>query len=102
MATVGKLDISPNSATIIPSLAELLIDLRVVNKGSRNDFLKNLKNEVKRLSNFYDQKIIFKDIVFSPYVEMSSYVNELLESSAKKQNFSFMRMDSGGGHDPAH
>tara|TARA_B100000131_G_scaffold323056_1_gene379521 strand:+ start:354 stop:1601 length:1248 start_codon:yes stop_codon:yes gene_type:complete len=102
VATVGKLDISPNSATIIPSLAEILIDLRVVNKGSRNDFLKNLKNEVKRLSAFYDQKIIFKDIVFSPYVEMSGYVNELLESSAKKQNFSFMYMDSGAGHDTAH
>jgi len=102
VATVGKLDISPNSATIIPSLVELLIDLRVVNKGSRSEFLKNIKNEVARLGDLYKQKIKFKDVVFSPYVEMSHDVNAMLENSAKKQNFSFMFLDSGAGHDTAH
>ena len=102
VATVGKLDIVPNSATIIPSKVELLIDLRVVNKGSRTNFLKELNSEVTRLNNLYNQKIILEDVVFAPYVEMNSEVNLLLESSAKKLNLSYMYMDSGAGHDTAH
>ncbi len=100
VATVGKIDVGPNAATIIPSEVELTIDLRVVSKTSRNEFLTKLNKEIKSLNTKF--KIEFHEIAFSPYTEMDKKLNNLLKLSAKKENISFISLDSGAGHDTAH
>ena len=100
VATVGKINVGPNAATIIPSEVELTLDLRVVSKTSRNEFLTRLNKEIKSLNTKF--KIEFNEIAFSPYTEMDKKLNSLLKLSAKKENISFISLDSGAGHDTAH
>jgi len=45
VATIGKINVYPNSAAIIPGLVELTIDLRAVSKNSRDEFLNTLKKK---------------------------------------------------------
>ena len=102
VATVGKINNFPNSATIISDSVELIVDLRVVNLHSREEFLKNLKAEITNLNKTNNILIEMIQIAYSPYVEMSKEINKILEKSAKQNNISFIHMDSGAGHDTAH
>ena len=43
VATIGKINVYPNSAAIIPGLVELTIDLRAVSKNSRDEFINTLE-----------------------------------------------------------
>ncbi len=102
VATVGKIEVSPNYVTIIPSDVEFIIDLRVVNETSRDLFIDQLNKEIIRLKNLENLKINFQDLMNSPYIEMNKSLNESLKKSANDLNFTFMMMDSGAGHDTAH
>ena len=102
VATVGKIEVSPNYVTIIPSDVEFIIDLRVVNKTSRDFFLNQLNKEIVKLKKVGNLKINFQDLMNSPYIEMNKTLNESLKKSVNDLNFTFMMMDSGAGHDTAH
>ena len=102
VATVGKIEVSPNYVTIIPSHVEFIIDLRVVNETSREYFLNEIKKEIKKLTKMENFKVNFQDLMFSPYIEMNKVINESLKKSAKDLNYTFVSMDSGAGHDTAH
>ena len=83
VATVGKIEVSPNYVTIIPSDVEFIIDLRVVNETSKDLFLNKLNKEIIKLKKL-------------------KTLNESLKKSVNDLNFTFMMMDSGAGHDTAH
>ena len=102
VATVGKIEVSPNYVTIIPSDVEFIIDLRVVNETSRDFFLNEIKKEIKKFTKMENFKVNFQDLMFSPYIEMNKDINESLKKSAKDLNYTFVSMDSGAGHDTAH
>ncbi len=102
VATVGKIINFPNSATIISGSVELIVDLRVVNSHSREQFLKKLNSQINDFNKSKKILIDMEQIAYSPYVEMSKEVNQILEKSAKQKNISFIYMDSGAGHDTAH
>ncbi len=102
VATVGKIEVSPNYVTIIPSDVEFIIDLRVVNKTSRDFFINQLNKEIVKLKKVENLKINFQDLMNSPYIEMNKTLNESLKKSVNDLNFTFMMMDSGAGHDTAH
>ena len=39
VSTIGKIDVLPNSAAIIPGLVEMTIDLRASSQNSRREFI---------------------------------------------------------------
>ena len=47
VATIGKIDVHPNSAAIIPGFVEMTIDLRATSKNSRQEFLNILEKKRK-------------------------------------------------------
>ena len=102
VATVGKIEVLPNYVTIIPSQVNFVIDLRVVQENFRDKFLNDIKKEIFRLKKIDDLEISFDDLMFSPYVEMSKSINQVLIESAKELNYKCLLMDSGAGHDTAH
>lgn len=102
VATVGKIYLKPNYVTIIPSEVNFVIDLRVVNQTTKKIFLDKIKEEILRLEKIDNLKILFDDLMFSPYVEMSKQLNRCIIDCSKKLNYKFICMDSGAGHDTAH
>ena len=102
VATVGKINVYPNSATIIPGVIDLTIDLRSVSDIAREKFLDGIKNKLIFLEKKYECELHINDLAFAPYVEMDKNINSLFKKSCNDFNLSSKLMDSGAGHDTAH
>ena len=102
VATVGKINVYPNSATIIPGFIDLTIDLRSVSDIAREKFLDGIKNKLIFLEKKYECELHINDLAFAPYVEMDKNINSLFKKSCNDFNLSSKLMDSGAGHDTAH
>jgi N-carbamoyl-L-amino-acid hydrolase len=102
VATVGKINVYPNSATIIPGVIDLTIDLRSVSDIAREKFLDGIKNKLIFLEKKYECELHINDLAFAPYVEMDKNINLLFKKSCNYFNLSSKLMDSGAGHDTAH
>lgn len=70
VATVGKINVHPNSAAIIPGFVDLTIDLRAVSNSSRNEFLEAIKNKIISLNEMNEHEVSITDLAFAPYIEM--------------------------------
>ena len=101
VATIGKINVHPNSAAIIPGLVEMTIDLRATSKNSRQEFLNILEKKIAFLNDTSSCNINIKDIAFAPFVEMNKDLIQLFKNSASSLGLSNNIMDSGAGHDTA-
>ena len=101
VATIGKINVHPNSAAIIPGLVEMTIDLRATSQNSRQEFLNILKKKISLLNDTSSCKINIEDIAFAPFVEMDKDLIYLFKNCANSLGLSSNIMDSGAGHDTA-
>ena len=101
VATIGKINVHPNSAAIIPGLVEMTIDLRATSQNSRQEFLNILKKKISLLNDTSSCKINIEDIAFAPFVEMDKDLIHLFKNCANSLGLSSNIMDSGAGHDTA-
>ena len=101
VATVGKINVHPNSAAIIPGFVDLTIDLRTVSNNSRDQFLKTIKDKIKSLNEKNEYKVSITDLAFAPYIEMNKELISSFIKSCDYFGFSKKIMDSGAGHDTA-
>jgi N-carbamoyl-L-amino-acid hydrolase len=101
VSTVGKINVEPNSASIIPGYVNFTIDLRAVSNQSRDQFLKKILHKIDVLNQKNDLKVSFEDISFAPYVEMNKKLINSLAKSCDDLGLSKKIMDSGAGHDTA-
>ena len=101
VSTIGKIDVLPNSAAIIPGLVEMTIDLRASSQKSRQEFINILQEEISSMNNTDTCQINIEDIAFAPFVEMDKELISLFKSSSDTLGFSSNIMDSGAGHDTA-
>jgi N-carbamoyl-L-amino-acid hydrolase len=101
VATVGKINVHPNSAAIIPGFVDLTIDLRAVSNSSRNEFLEAIKNKIISLNEMNEHEVSIADLAFAPYIEMDKKLISSFLKSCDYFGFSKKIMDSGAGHDTA-
>ncbi len=101
VATIGKINVHPNSAAIIPGLVEMTIDLRATSQNSRQEFLDILEIQISLMNESSSCNINIQDIAFAPFVEMDKELINLFKKSANSLGLSSNIMDSGAGHDTA-
>ena len=102
VSTIGKINVHPNAAAIIPGKVEMTIDLRASSKSSRDQYIKELEKQIETMNQSGPCKIKMKNIAFAPYVEMDKELVKLFKVSSDEYGFSNIIMDSGAGHDTAH
>ena len=102
VSTIGKINVHPNAAAIIPGKVEMTIDLRASSKSSRDQYIKELEKQIETMNQNGPCKIKMKNIAFAPYVEMDKELVKLFKVSSDEYGFSNIIMDSGAGHDTAH
>lgn len=99
VATVGELKISPNAANVIPGYVELTVDARSIDQENINKLYKNLLDEVDPIGKSSGLEIeVTKELRISP-VAMSEELIDIMEEISKELGHSYMRMNSGAGHD---
>ena len=101
VATIGKINVHPNSAAIIPGFVEMTIDLRTSSQNSKDEFLNILNEKISLLNDTSSCNVKIKDLAFAPYIEMDKDLIHLFKKSANSLGLSNIIMDSGAGHDTA-
>jgi len=99
VATVGVVNVIPGGMNIVAEKAQFSVDIRSMNQYNIDDIARRIKaaleRECKIMGGTFD---IETKLVITP-VDLDEKMLSILETSCKKQNYSYMRLPSGAGHD---
>lgn len=99
VGTVGEVRLSPNASNVIPGYVELSVDIRSTKKENIEKVYEKLVNEIKSIKLKYDIEIEMEKKLYIPPINMSNDIIDIMEKNANKLGYSYMRMNSGAGHD---
>ena len=102
VATVGKLDITPNAANAVPGQVAFTLEIRSDDNGVLTEFRDWALAEAKRIAKPRDLGLDTRVIVECTPVPMNDMVQTTILKAARDAGFKARRMPSGAGHDAAH
>ena len=102
VATVGRVEVYPNGAAIIPGHVSMIMDLRASNEKSRDRFLGNLKAACNGISHTESCAIGIEPTSYASVASMDSSLRTHFARSAEAIGLSHTSIASGAGHDMAH
>ena len=99
VATVGRIEVSPNLVNVVPSRAALTVDLRNTDEQVLQRAEAELAAEVSRLQDAENVTITSRTLARFEPVEFDPATIDLVERTATRLGYSTRRMPSGAGHD---
>ena len=102
VATIGRIEVYPNGAAIIPGQVSMILDLRASNAQSRDRFLSSLQLAFAEISRRETCEIGMDPISAANVAPMDSSLRTHLKNSAEALGLSHISIASGAGHDMAH
>ena len=102
VATVGRVEVYPNGAAIIPGQVSMILDLRASNAQSRDRFLSSLQAACSEIGHRESCVIGMDPISAANVAPMASSLRTHLANSAEELGLSHISIASGAGHDMAH
>ncbi|HEM8291316.1 MULTISPECIES: Zn-dependent hydrolase [Providencia] len=99
VATVGRLNVLPNGANVIPSEVVFSVDIRSKNDTALRKIIEKIIELTEKTS---ESAGIDSEIIQPLYVQPTELNNEiigLMQQHASEQNLKFRTMVSGAGHD---
>ena len=102
VATIGRIEVYPNGAAIIPGQVSMILDLRASNAQSRDRFLSNLQAACTEISHRETCNIGMDPISAASVALMDDNLRIHLANSSEELGLSHISIASGAGHDMAH
>ena len=102
VATIGRIEVHPNGAAIIPGQVSMILDLRASNAQSRDRFLSSLQASCTEISRRETCAIGLDPISAANVAPMDKSLRTHLANSAEELGLSHISIASGAGHDMAH
>jgi N-carbamoyl-L-amino-acid hydrolase len=102
VATVGVLQIAPGVMNVIPGSAELGVDIRSIDAGTKTRVAENLKAAVSEICGRRGVASEIVPISDERPVAIRPSVQDFLEGVCREDGCSYMRLPSGAGHDAMH
>ena len=102
VATIGRIEVYPNGAAIIPGQVSMILDLRASNEQSLDRFLNNLQTACTEISHRESCQIGMDPISSTSVAPMDRSLRTQLAHSAEELGLSHISIASGAGHDMAH
>lgn len=99
VATVGYLNVSPNSVNIVPGRVELSVDMRDLSKECLDEMLEQLKQEVQVIATDTDTEIAIAPLLCVEPTLAALDVQTTIESVCQKLGLSYCHLPSRAGHD---
>ncbi|WP_205762862.1 M20 family metallo-hydrolase [Aneurinibacillus aneurinilyticus] len=102
VCTVGKFDIFPNAANIIPGKVEFVLEVRGETEEDIQQLVANIKEEWEKIRK--TRKVEFKEqnILNQKPVHLDTDIISSIENAAQKRNVPIVRLASMAGHDASH
>lgn len=98
VTTVGRHEVFPNGANVIPDKVTFSVDIR----SSKEEHIKNVVQKVKDFIASYEKDNIQAEVEQSLYMqpkELNQEIRSLLQASCEQLDISYITMHSGAGHD---
>jgi len=99
VATVGRLNVTPNTTNVIPGQVVLTVDLRDLDQSKIDRFTARFEQIAREIGAATSTKFAFTQLVNSTPAISDSRILNVIESSATALGLSHQRMPSGAGHD---
>lgn len=99
VATVGRLNVSPNTTNVIPSQVVLTIDLRDLDSAKLVRFTARFEQLGREIGTATGTTFAFKRLVDSEPAIANSNVMDWIDGSAASLGLTRLHMPSGAGHD---
>ncbi len=99
VATVGKLDLQPNAANVIPGQVELSLDLRHMSDLTRGHWVRYLIHAAQSAAHKRGAEVEWQQKLDQPAVEMDPGLTMQLAEALHACGIPARRMPSGAGHD---
>lgn len=99
VATVGRMQVSPNSRNTIPGRVELTVDLRHPDVRVLDAMDTRLRKEIERISASAGLALTLERVQDTPPVEFEQGCINAVRTAAAALGYAHMNMWSGAGHD---
>lgn len=99
VATVGKIEVKPNTVNVVPGEALFTLDVRHTEKEVLVKFTEELTTIIKRIAADSGVEITIDMWMDEDPIPMNKQIVEVIEKQAKENGFNYKMMHSGAGHD---
>lgn len=102
VATVGKIEISPNAANIIPGKVEFILEIRSVSKDERGKIKNNIYEEFTKIQENRKVEIQSETILDQQECIFDDDIVQILQDAANLLEIQYTTLGSMAGHDATH
>lgn len=102
VGTVGKLNVFPNSANIIPDTTEFILEIRTPNHKIKEHIIEGFSRKLKEIEEKRGIKFVRRIILNQPEVEMDKTIVKALNQSMEEVLEYKIELVSMAGHDSVH
>ena len=99
VATVGHIDVTPNSANVIPGLVRLSVELRDLSQQTLAAMMDDIRARAKDIERTTQTTIAFRTLAQAAPAHATPEVQTAIESAASSLELRASRLPSGAGHD---
>ena len=99
VGTVGKIEVSPNAANVVPGAATLIIELRDLSTATLDSIAEEIRGRAATIAADTRTAIQITPVSTNPPAFADTAVQDVVERAALSLNLSAARMRSGAGHD---
>ena len=102
VATIGKIDVFPNGAAIVPGQVEMTLDMRSASAHAKSAFLAAFETICRDCVTRRNCAVDVAPLAAADIAPMDSDLMQNLSDSAAINGLSAIKLASGAGHDTAH
>ncbi len=99
VATIGRFDVFPNGANVVPGRVELVLEARSMDDALTRDWLARIADEAHDQLAALGIQFSATEESFAPAVHCDAGLRDLLASSSRARGHAFEELMSGAGHD---
>lgn len=99
VATIGKLNVSPNGTNVIPQQVTLTVDIRDIHEKTRDQLLELITQEAEQIAGKRGVSVQIKQTTRIQPIPIKKELQNKLATSIAKHNLKPAYIPSGAGHD---
>lgn len=101
-ATVGRLEVRPGVANVIPGEAELSFDVRAADDGRCDAAIEELHRALGTIGTVTNTTIESEVLTATPAVRTDDRLRDLIARTSRDRGLPWVELPSGAGHDCGH
>jgi beta-ureidopropionase / N-carbamoyl-L-amino-acid hydrolase len=102
VATIGKIDVFPNGAAIVPGHVEMTLDMRSASAHAKSTFLMAFETICRKSRTRRNCAVDVTPLAAADIAPMDNGLMQNLSDAAAVNGLSVIKLASGAGHDTAH